>query len=227
MSPRRRESDESRVPDPSKSDRSPPETEVSNAYVTPPFLVAAVGASAGGLLAFSSLLGAIPRVARLAVVLVQHMSRSAPSLLPEILATRTELEVVLARDEVEIEQGYVYVIAPDTHMTVIDGHLRVRPRPEGYGSAQVNALFASVAEYYRERSVGVILSGALSDGSDGFRAIKAVGGITFAQEPEEAQTESMPRAAIATGDVDQILSAQEIAQELVRLSQLPPFKPAG
>jgi two-component system, chemotaxis family, CheB/CheR fusion protein len=215
------------VSDSINSDQPPPKTDESKAYVSPPFLVAAVGASAGGLLAFSGLLGAIPRDARLAVVLVQHMSRSAPSLLPEILATRTELEVVLATDEVEIEQGHVYVIAPDTHMTVIDGHLRVRPRPEGYGSVQVNALFASVAEYYREKSVGVILSGALSDGSDGFRAIKAAGGITFAQQPEEAQTESMPRAAIATGDVDQILSAQEIALELLRRSQLPPFKPAG
>ncbi|MEO8902536.1 MAG: chemotaxis protein CheB, partial [Polyangiaceae bacterium] len=72
--------------------------------------------------------------------------------------------------------------------------------------------------------VGVVLSGALHDGADGFRAIRAAGGVTFAQVPEEAQTESMPRAAIATGDVDMVLSAREIGKELLRLAALPRFK---
>lgn len=194
------------------------------AYVTPPFLVAAVGASAGGLEAFSKLLCQIPRTAPLAVVLVQHMSRTQHSMLPEILATRTALEVVLASDEAQVEQGHVYVIPPDTHMTVIDGHLRVRPRPEGHSAVQVDALFCSVAEYYRTKSVGVILSGALSDGAAGFRAIKLAGGTTLAQLPEEAQTESMPLAAIATGYVDQVLSAEGIGEELMRVAEQPRFK---
>jgi two-component system, chemotaxis family, CheB/CheR fusion protein len=194
-------------------------------YVTPPFLVAAVGASAGGLDAFHKLLGHIPRDAKLAIVLVQHMSRTQPSMLPDILARRTALRVVLAADGHKVELGHVYVIPPDKHMTVIDGHLRVRPRPEGYWSVQVNALFCSLAEYYREKSVGVVLSGALNDGADGFRAIRAAGGTTIAQLPEEAQTESMPRAAIATGDVDMILPAEEIGEELMRLAELPRFKP--
>lgn len=206
---------------------APAAKDEAEAYVSPPFLVAAVGASAGGLEAFSNLLGDIPRTAPLAVVLVQHMSRTVPSLLPEILARRTALTVVLASDEVEVERGHVYVIPPDTHMTVIDGHLRVRPRPEGFRAVQVNALFASVAEFYRERSIGVVLSGALSDGADGFRAIRAAGGVTIAQRPDEAESESMPRAAIATGDVDLILSAEEIGQELMRRAELPPFKPAA
>jgi two-component system CheB/CheR fusion protein len=180
------------VPETSKSADPLPSADAPEAFVTPPFLVAAVGASAGGLEAFSKLLGPIPGDAPLAVVLVQHMSRTVPSMLPEILASRTALTVVLASDEIKVEQGHVYVIAPDTHMTVIDGHLRVRPRPEGHRSLQVNALFASIAHYYRERSVGVVLSGALSDGADGLRAIQAAGGTTIAQRPDEAQTESMP-----------------------------------
>jgi two-component system CheB/CheR fusion protein len=193
-------------------------------YVTPPFLVAAVGASAGGLEAFSTLLRPMPSDAPLAVVLVQHMSRTHDSQLPEILAARTALRVLAAADGMRVQSGHVYVIPPDTHMTVIDGHLRVRPRPEGHGSVQIDALFRSVAEYYGAKAVGVILSGALRDGAEGFRAIRTAGGVTFAQLPEEAQTESMPRAAIATGDVDMILPAKEIAEELLRLATMPRFK---
>ena len=193
-------------------------------YVTPPFLVAAVGASAGGLAAFSTLRSPIPSDAPLAVVLVQHLSRTHESLLPEILATRTALHVLTGTDGMLVESGHVYVISPDTHMTVIDGHLRVRPRPKGYGSVQIDALFGSIAEYYGDKAVGVVLSGALRDGAEGFRAIKAAGGVTFAQLPEEAQTESMPLEAIATGDVDMILPAGEIAERLLKLAALPRFK---
>jgi two-component system, chemotaxis family, CheB/CheR fusion protein len=193
-------------------------------YVTPPFLVVAVGASAGGLEAFSLLLGTMPSNAPLAVVLVQHMSRTHTSRLSEILATRTALCVVTASDGVRVQSGRVYVIPPNRHMTVIDGHLRLRPRPEGYFSVQIDALFRSVAEFYGAKAVGVVLSGALHDGAEGFRAIRAAGGVTFAQVPEEAQSESMPRAAIATGDVDMILPAKEIGDQLLRLAALPRFK---
>lgn len=193
-------------------------------YVTPPFLVAAVGASAGGLEAFSSLLRELTCDAPLAIVLVQHMSRSSPSLLADILARRTTMHVAQATDGVQVQAGHVYVIPPDKHLTVIDGHLRICPRPEGPWSLQVNALFRSVAEYYRDKAVGVILSGALSDGAAGFVAIRAAGGTTIAQLPEEAETESMPRAAIATGDVDLVLPVQKIGEELLRLAALPRFK---
>lgn len=193
-------------------------------YVSPPFLVAAVGASAGGLEAFSALLSGMPKDAPLAVVLVQHLSRTHTSRLSEILATRTALQVLTASDGMSVEAGHVYVISPDTHMTVIDGHLRVRPRPKGHFSVQIDALFESLAKFYGPKAVGVVLSGALHDGAEGFRAIRAAGGVTFAQLPEEAQTESMPLAAIATGDVDMILPAKQIADQLLRLAALPRFK---
>ena len=155
----------------------------SQDYVTPPFLVAAVGASAGGLKAFSSLLRELPREAPLAIVFVQHMGRKQRSLLPEILAQRTTMQVAQAIDGDQIEAGHVYVIPPDKHMTVIDGHLRICARPEGPWSLQVNALFRSVAEYYRDKAIGVILSGALSDGAAGFVEIRAVGGVTICTSP--------------------------------------------
>jgi len=136
------------------------------------------------------------------------------------------MQVAQATDGAQIEAGHVYVIPPDKHMTVIDGHLRLAPRPAGHWSLQVNALFGSVAQYYRDKAVGVILSGAPSDVAAGFMAIRAAGGVTIAQLPAEAQTEGMPRAAIATGDVDMILPVKEIGEELLRLAALPRFNRA-
>jgi two-component system, chemotaxis family, CheB/CheR fusion protein len=152
-------------------------------YITPPFLVVAIGGSAGGLEAFSTLLGVMPSGAPLAVVLVQHLSRTHTSQLAEILATRTVLRVLTASDGAAIESGHVYVIPPDRQMTVIDGHLQLTPRPAAGGSVQIDALFRSIAEYYGDKAVGVVLSGALRDGAEGLRAIRAAGGVTYAQLP--------------------------------------------
>src|SRR5260221_10201251 len=109
----------------------------ADAYATPNFLVAAIGASAGGLEAFTRLVRAMPADAPLALVLVQHLARDQQSLLPEILARRTALSVVEARDELLIEPGHAYVIPSGGHMTVVDGHLRVRPRPPGPSGVQI------------------------------------------------------------------------------------------
>ncbi|MEO7037143.1 MAG: chemotaxis protein CheB [Polyangiaceae bacterium] len=100
-------------------------SEGAEALVTPPFLVAAVGASAGGLEAFSRLVGTLPASAPLALVLVQHLARDQESLLPELLARRTQLTVVEASDNLPIEIGHAYIIPPAAHITVTDGHLRV------------------------------------------------------------------------------------------------------
>ena len=190
---------------------------------TPAFLVAAVGASAGGLEAFSRLAGEIPADAPLALVLVQHLARGQQSLLTEILGRRTALTVVEARDYMAIEAGHAYIIPPDAHMTVNDGHLRLQPRPPGPGGIQVDLLFRSLAECYGEKAVGVVLSGSASDGAAGLREIKAAGGFTIAQRPDDAQIDGMPRAAIASGAADVVLPAEGIAAELLRLSALPLF----
>jgi two-component system, chemotaxis family, CheB/CheR fusion protein len=165
-----------------------------------------------------------PREASAFAIEVLDKGTMALPNLAEILGRRTTMHVAQASDGARIEPGHVYVIPPDKHMTVIDGHLRICPRPAGRWSLQVDALFRSVAEYYREKGVGVILSGALSDGAAGFVEIRAVGGITIAQLPAEAQTQGMPRAAIATGEVDMVLPVQEIGEELLRLAALPRFK---
>ncbi|HTA88265.1 MAG TPA: chemotaxis protein CheB [Polyangiaceae bacterium] len=196
----------------------------SNPYQTPPFLVAAVGASAGGLEAFSRLLRRLPAEAPLALVLVQHLARDQHSMLPDILARRTPLKVTEARDGLHIESGHVYIIPADAHMTVEDGHLRIRPRPAGSSGVQVDLLFRSLAQYYGEKAVGIVLSGGAADGAAGLREIKAVGGITIAQSPEDAQMDGMPRAAIAAGAADLVLGVDDIADELMRLAALPLFQ---
>ena len=104
----------------------------------------------------------MPSDAPLAVVLVQHLSRTHESQLPEILATRTALRVFTATDGVRVESGHVYVIPPDTHMTVIDGHLRVRPRPKGDFSVQIDALFRLLPSSTAMKAVGVVLVGRVA-----------------------------------------------------------------
>jgi two-component system CheB/CheR fusion protein len=183
------------------------------------FLVAAVGASAGGLAAFSDVLRAIPDDTPIAVVLVQHLARDQPSILPELLSHVTSLSVQVARDLVPLEPRHVYVIPPDAQMTVSDGCLRVRPQGQSRDdSGTVDIFFRSVASEHQDRAVGVVLSGSAHDGAAGIREIKAVGGITIAQSPEEAQVDGMPRAAIATNAVDAVLTAAEIGQYLSRLA---------
>ena len=188
----------------------------------PPFLVAAVGASAGGLEAFSSLLRGIPGDAPLALVLVQHLARDQHSILPELLRHAAKLKVLSARDRQKIEPRHAYVIPPDALMTVSDGELRVRPSPlERQADGTVDSLFRSMASQYQERAVGVVLSGGAHDGAAGMAEIKAAGGITIVQKPEQATVDGMPRAAIATGSVDSVLPVEDIAVQLVRLARHP------
>jgi two-component system CheB/CheR fusion protein len=190
----------------------------------PPFLVAGVGASAGGLEAFTRMLSPIARGSQLAVVLVQHLSRTHHSLLATLLAAKTALQVKEANDGAIIEPGTVYVIRPDTRMTVVDGSLRVVPRPAEKGvDAPVDRLFESLAEQYKEKAIGVVLSGSGHDGAMGARLIKAAGGIVLVQDPAEAQVDGMPRAAVTSDAADLVLPAEEIAAELMRLARHPFF----
>src|SRR3569832_442230 len=183
----------------------------------PNFLIAAVGASAGGWPAISGLLRAIPPKAPMALLLVQHLAPDHKSILPELLSSVTKLPVETARDKLKVKPGHVYVIPPDTVMTVVDGTLRVQPRAESRvsnGLGPVDALFRSVAEVYRQHGVGVVLSGSGNDGAAGAAQIKENGGVVLERVPEEAEIDGMPRAALATGAVDAVLPVAEIGEQL-------------
>jgi len=180
--------------------------------------IVGIGASAGGLEAVSELLAGLPSDPGVAVIVVQHLDRARDSLLSEILQRRTKLPVSEARDGMRIAPDHVYVIPPNATLTVDRGVLRLAPRAAGGMHMPVDALFRSLAEDCGEAAVGVVLSGADSDGAAGTQAIKHAGGITFAQDPDTARFSRMPRSAVATGCVDFVLAAGEIAPELLRLA---------
>jgi two-component system CheB/CheR fusion protein len=199
-----------------------PETSIQKANETPVPTVVAVGASAGGLDAFSQMLEKLPPSPNVAFVFVQHLSPQHESALPALLSTRTALPVVQATDGIEIEANHVYVMPPNVHMEVADGRLNLLPRPHDRTQFNpIDVFFESFAGWAQERAIGVILSGTASDGAIGIREIKAAGGITIAQTPDSARYDGMPRAAIATGMVDLALSPKEIAEHISHVRHHP------
>jgi two-component system CheB/CheR fusion protein len=181
-------------------------------------LVVGIGASAGGLDALERFLKRVPPDSGLAYIIVQHLSPDYESSLADILSRATTLPVMVATEGQRIEPDHVYVIPAGTGLAVEGGVLRlVSADPKG-NRLLVNAFLTSLAEDQRENAVGIVLSGTGSDGALGIAAVKRHGGNTFAQLPGDAQYESMPAAAIATGMVEQVLPVEEIPAALVTLS---------
>ena len=180
--------------------------------------VAGIGASAGGLEAFSALLEKLPADTGMAFVFLQHLDPHYPSLLTHLLSVKTAMSVTEVTDGVRVAPDRVYVIPPGADMTLKGGRLRLTPREEKAARhLPIDAFLRSLAVDLGERAIGVILSGAASDGARGLAAIKSEGGVTFAQEPASADYPSMPAAAIATRACDFVLPPHEIALELARL----------
>ena len=184
------------------------------------FPIVAIGASAGGLEAITELLGALPLSSGMAYIAVQHLNPDHESLLSEILAKKTSLPVMQIQGDQEVEPDHVYLIAPNTTITLVDNFIRVAPRAGGVHHP-ADILFASVAQDRADLAIGVVLSGGDGDGALGMQAIKQAGGITFAHEPSSARFPSMPQASIDTGCVDFVQRPSEIARELLRLIRHP------
>src|SRR5262245_61097977 len=192
------------------------------AAVHPPVPVVGIGASAGGLEAFSQLLQALPRDLGMAIVLVQHLAPQHESALPVLLGSVSKLPVIQVSEGMRVEPNHVYVIPPNAQLTLLDGELRLSPRATDRSQFNpIDFFFRSLAESAEERSIAIVLSGTASDGAAGIREVKAAGGITIAQLPESAKYDGMPRAAIATGMVDLALRPEEIGAQLVEISRHP------
>ncbi len=158
----------------------------------------------------------------MAFVIIQHLDPTHESLLAEILSRETRMPVHEAESGMRVEADHVYVIPPNRIMELNDGTLRLAPREETNGRHMpVDHFFRSLAAALKTRAIGVVLSGTASDGALGIEAIKAEGGITFAQEENSARHHGMPRAAITTGCVDFVLSPEDIARELSRIARHP------
>ncbi|HEU5162206.1 MAG TPA: CheR family methyltransferase, partial [Thermoanaerobaculia bacterium] len=185
-----------------------------------------IGASAGGLDAFMDLVSAIPPKTGLALVLIQHLDPRHDSLLADIMAGITTIPVREVADRMPIEPDHVYVIPPDSEMTVEEGLLRLKPRTPKVPHRPLDSFFCSLARDRRDGAVGVVLSGNDADGAFGLQAIRDAGGTTFAQTPESAKYEVMPRAAAAAADF--VLDPAGIAQRLVTLARSgEPIAPGG
>ena len=188
------------------------------------FPVVAVGASAGGLEAFTQLLRGLPDNVGMAFVLVQHLDPTHHSMLPELLAKSSSLPVIEARNRAELQPNRVYVIPPNVRMGILQNRLQLTPREQEHGlHLPIDFFMRSLAEDRKDKAVGVVLSGTGSDGTLGLAAIKGEGGITFAQEAKSAKYDGMPRSAIASGCVDFVLTAEDIANELARIARHPYF----
>src|SRR5216117_2416655 len=198
----------------------------ARAATTPPskhaFPIVGIGASAGGLEAFSELLSHLAVEATMAFVLIQHLDPKHPSILREILSRTTRMPVVEVTHSTRVEPGHVYVMPSNAGMTIAGRVLNLAPRSEDRGPHMpIDHFLRSLAEDLGSRAIGVILSGTASDGALGLKAIKAEGGITFAEAPQSAKFDSMPRSAVASGAVDFVLPPKAIAQELTRIGRHP------
>lgn len=173
--------------------------------------VVGIGASAGGLQALEQFFAATPEDSGLAYLVVQHLDPTQKALLPELLQRVTGMPVRQARQGLRLAPDSVYVIPPNTEMSVEGDALKLARPAEPRGMRlPVNVLFSSLASTQGERAIAVVLSGMGSDGTLGMQAVKAVGGLTAVQAPASAQFDSMPRSAIAAGCADIIASAEQI-----------------
>jgi two-component system, chemotaxis family, CheB/CheR fusion protein len=189
--------------------------------------VVGIGASAGGLDVFKRLLSDLPVDTGFAIVFIQHLDPNHQSMLAEILARTTTMPVMEAADGIRLEANHVYVIPANIDLTIADGALKLAPRTQTQGlHLPIDRFLRSLADQLGSRAIGVILSGAGSDGSAGVEAIKGAGGVTFAQDASTARFATMPQAAVATGCVDFVLPPEAIATELARIGRHPYLHPA-
>ena len=186
------------------------------------FLIAAIGASAGGIEAFSELIRNLPPDTGMAFVLIQHLDPKHQSILTELVSRETTMRVAEVKNGMMVEPNNVYVIPPNATMSIFQHALQLSPREELRGQHMVvDHFMRSLAEDQRNKAIGVILSGSGSDGTLGMSEIQAHGGVTFAQDETSAKYDGMPRSAIAAGSVDYVLPPKGIALELARIANHP------
>jgi two-component system chemotaxis response regulator CheB len=180
-----------------------------------------VGASAGGMEALTALVSRVPHDLQASIFVVWHMAPdSLYSGLPRMLERVGPLTARLAEDRERIEAGRIYVAPPDHHLLLEAGYVRVAKGPkENRFRPAVDPLFRSAAYVYGARVIGVVLSGALDDGTSGLWTIKLRGGTTIVQDPGEALSTSMPLTALRSVEVDHCLPAADIGPLLARLTQ--------
>src|SRR5215217_4254587 len=185
-----------------------------------------IGASAGGLDALKSFFNALPTYPGMAFVVITHLHPDHESHMAELLQWQTPLPTIQVTETTKIEANHVYVIPPNRNILMTDTRLDVREFDEPHGHrTPIDHFFRSMAASGHADPIAIILSGGGTDGAVGIKDIKEVGGVVMVQQPEDAEYDSMPRAALTTGLVDIILPAAELARKLAQFVQHRPQLP--
>ena len=196
----------------SRPDEEPAESAAGSSGIP----VVGLGGSAGSLKSFEDFFAAMPADSGAAFIVIQHLAPAHASLLPELVAQHTRMKVVQAQDAVPVEPNCVYVIPPNQYLGIRDGVLYLtEPVKQDGIRMPIDFFFRCLAEDRQQRAVGIVFSGAGSDGTMGVRAIRGGGGLVVAQDPSTAQFDTMPRSAIATGLVDYVLPPDRMPEALL------------
>ncbi|MGB8358267.1 MAG: chemotaxis protein CheB, partial [Bacteroidales bacterium] len=190
------------------------------------FPIVGIGASAGGLEALEQFLGNVPEKSGMAFVVIQHLDPTQKGMLPELLQRATSLKVYQVTDRMHVKINSVYVIPPNTSMSILNGVLHLFEPVESRGMRlPIDFFFRSLADDRKDLSIGIILSGMGSDGSTGLRAIKEKNGLVMVQDPSDAKFDSMPRSAINAAVIDIVAPARELPARLVEcLKHMPAIR---
>lgn len=196
---------------------APRKTQAKNSPACP---IVGIGASAGGLEALVQFLAHVPKGCGMAFVIVQHLDPTQKGMMPELLQRATAMKVMQVKDRTRARPNCVYVIPPNSDMSVLRGVLHLLVPVESRGlRLPIDFFFRSLAEDQGEQSVGIILSGMGSDGTLGLRAIKEKAGIVLVQDPATAKFDAMPRSVIEAGLADIVASAEELPDKLIAYQQ--------
>lgn len=183
------------------------------------FSAVVIGVSAGGLHALMHILGKLPVNYFIPIIVVQHRGKEYKDLLEDVLQTKCLLQIKQADEKERIHPAHIYIAPPDYHLLIeqdetfsLTSDMYVK-----HSRPSIDLLFTTAAEVYKDKLVGIILTGASSDGAEGMREIKRAGGYTIAQDPHTAEYPYMPQSSITIGAIDTILTLDEIKSFLMHI----------
>lgn len=191
-----------------------------------PYHLVVMGVSYGGLNALSHILSRLPKNFEIPIVIVQHMGESPSGMLSDLLGRESKNTVKEAEQREVIKKSTIYIAPPSYHLLIEDGAIfSFSDEPKvNFSRPSIDVLFESAADVFRNHLIGVVLTGANSDGAQGLKCIKELGGLIVVQDPKTAVADAMPRAAIAATQVDHVLDLTGIADFLVSLNMITEVK---
>jgi two-component system chemotaxis response regulator CheB len=180
-----------------------------------------IGVSSGGMNALKFIFSTLPADFSIPIIIVQHVSARSDNEWINLLNNKSNLTIKEADEKDKIETGNVYIAAANYHLLIendktfsltIDEHVN-------FARPSIDVLFESAAEAYKDKLIGIVLTGSNNDGAKGIKRIKELGGMVIIQDPKTAESSTMPESAIATVQPDYILSLEEIVQLLIKITR--------